>query len=455
MTNTHRFSVMTSDFSRKRVNTLQEVEIDGRNTERISDINFVPKSETKLFCYSTAACSPVTNTTGQWCNRSTAIEFLHALSRTFTGNEKEKTQQPTFTLIGGYGNGTLHPLSVDCELFEQIITVYRLPGKVREMVRSIHGVCGRFVEYKDDKKSLLILFSTPKAPVREILCGMRYDLATSSFTCLIFDASLSDLDQTIKTILRSPSSRLVQQNPVAYMTVILQQCGLTSERRRQALDDNILGAEVLTKSTPWSDPSIAVVQRLNNFYEATSILHLSYNNLIFVYHAISFEINTWKLLRTMAEDQRVRPMLQARASDNEWQSMLDDIDFELGLTTCRKAQVECLKERTTIQINVMNNVIAHRTTSQTNLITLLALVFAPASLIAGIFSAGIFETNERSWVAYIASTVPVTFATVVVGLLFLEKQKMAKTWHALRGAAKQNEISDRTGRVRFAEALSL
>lgn len=183
---------------------------------------------------------------------------------------------------------------------------------------------------------------------------MRYDLATSSFTCLIFDASLSDLDQTIKTILRSPSSRLVQQNPVAYMTVILQQCGLTSERRRQALDDNILGAEVLTKSTPWSDPSIAVVQRLNNFYEATSILHLSYNNLIFVYHAISFEINTWKLLRTMAEDQRVRPMLQARASDNEWQSMLDDIDFELGLTTCRKAQVECLKERTTIQINVVS-----------------------------------------------------------------------------------------------------
>lgn len=44
----------------------------------------------------------------------------------------------------------------------------------------------------------------------------------------------------------------------------------------------------------------------------------------------------------------------------------------------------------------MNNIIAHRTTSQTNLIALLALVFAPASLTAVGFS---FDMNTRNIIA--------------------------------------------------------
>lgn len=200
----------------------------------------------------------------------------------------------------------------------------------------------------------MIIFSTPKAPVREVLCAIRYDLATSSLTCLLFDTKRSELDQTINAILRGPLSRLARRNPLALMTIVIQQCGLTSEEKRQALDDNILGAEFITKSTPWSDPNIVVVQKLYNFYEATSILHLSYNNLIFVHHAINFEITSLKHLRAMAEDQRIKPLLEAGASEDEWHSVLDDIDFELGHTIYRKGQVECLKERATIQIGVVS-----------------------------------------------------------------------------------------------------
>ncbi|RKK65315.1 hypothetical protein BFJ69_g16396 [Fusarium oxysporum] len=44
--------------------------------------------------------------------------------------------------------------------------------------------------------------------------------------------------------------------------------------------------------------------------------------------------------------------------------------------------------------------IAHHETSQTNLIAILALVFAPASPIAGIFSAGTLVTTNKSWIHY-------------------------------------------------------
>lgn len=196
--------------------------------------------------------------------------------------------------------------------------------------------------------------------MREIICAVRYDVATSSLTCLVFDALRPELEQLLDAILRSSLFKLVRQNPLALMTIIMQQCGLTSEEKRKGLDDNILSAEFMTKSTPWNDPNIAVVQNPNNFYEATSILHLSYNNLIFVHHAINFEINTWRHLRTMADDQRIKPLLKARASDDEWHSILDEIDFELGHTTCRRGQAECLKERTTIQINVVSTCLQFR-----------------------------------------------------------------------------------------------
>ncbi|XXG98676.1 hypothetical protein Hte_005005 [Hypoxylon texense] len=219
-------------------------------------------------------------------------------------------------------------------------------------------------------------------------------------------------------ILRSSPSKLVRENPLALMTIILQQCGFTSENKRQGLDSNILSAEFMTGSTPWNDPNIAVVQKPNNFFEATSVLHLSYNNLIFVHHAINFEVNTWKHLRTMADDQRIKPLLKARASDDEWHSILDEMDFELGHTTCRRGQVDCLKERTTVQIDV------------------------------SIFSAGIFEINERSWVSYVASTIPVTFTTVAVGLIFLERQKIGQALLVLRGVTKEIRKETVPGNIR-------
>ncbi|KAI8623492.1 hypothetical protein F5Y19DRAFT_492526 [Xylariaceae sp. FL1651] len=185
------------------------------------------------------------------------------------------------------------------------------------------------------------------------------------------------------------------------MAMVLKECGHTSEAKRQVLDHQTLSAEFLTKSTPWDDPNISMIRQPSNFYEATSLLHLSYHNLIF----------------------KIKHLLRATSDENEWQSIPDSVDFEFAHTTNRKEQADCLGDRITIQIEI-NNLIARQTTSQTNLIAFLALTFAPASLIASIFGADIFGKNKQSWIHYIVSTIVVTFVTVAIGFVFLQRQKL-------------------------------
>lgn len=49
----------------------------------------------------------------------------------------------------------------------------------------------------------------------------------------------------------------------------------------------------------------------------------------------------------------------------------------------------------------------------------------------GIFSAGIFTTNDRSWIVYVASTVPITVLTVVAGVGFLKQKELTRQWWEL------------------------
>ncbi|KAI8716399.1 hypothetical protein NCS52_00933500 [Fusarium sp. LHS14.1] len=399
------------------------------------NIEFVHQSQTKLFCHNVSAgadnSSPVHSNFSQWCNRRDTLGFLERLSKS-PRDMKEGTCMthpcPSFTLIGGYGNGTLHPLSLDRDLFDDIMKAFKFPDRVKEVICSVHGVFSRFVEYdRGAPRSLLFLFSTPKSPVREIVCAMRIDSELASVTCLLLDARLDDLRHTVGVI-NSSTAGLAWRDPVGFLAILLKESGSSSEMQRKCLDNDILNAEIRTKSTQWRHNAN---KSPNDFYEATSKLNLCHNNLVFVGRAADSDIDNWRFLRRMADDENLRPWLRGFTDEGEWVGVLDSIDFETEHAVSRRAQIGCLKERIEVQISLISNLIAHQETSQTNLIAILALIFAPASLIAGIFSAGIFTTNDRSWIVYVASTVPITVLTVVAGVGFLKQKELTRQWWEL------------------------
>ncbi|RSL89799.1 hypothetical protein CDV31_015801 [Fusarium ambrosium] len=302
---------------------------------------------------------------------------------------------------------------------------------IQEVIGSIHGVFAQFIEYHgDEPKSLpsesVILLSTSKAPTREIFCALRIVPQLASMTCLLFDDQEADLRRVVDLVCGS-SRGLAWRNPVAFLTVLLRECGRTSELKRGPLDNDILGAEILTKSTPWQK----LRKTPNDFVATTNQLNASYNALLFVARAVDAEVDAWQFLQRMAKDEQLGPWLKAAATH----------------THSRKTQIGCLKERTGIQINAISNLIAHQETTQTNLIAVIALIFAPASLTASIFSAGLFTTNDHSWVAYIAWTLPVTAATVMAGLYFLQLQILARAVRFFIKSYPKDTDEDSTGRL--------
>ncbi|KAH6976425.1 hypothetical protein BKA56DRAFT_589617 [Ilyonectria sp. MPI-CAGE-AT-0026] len=408
------------------------------------DIVFDLEKPAKLYCLSTCG-NNAESPQGQWHDRDGTLRFLQTISkRASTKNlsAKEVSSDPqSLVFIAGTGNGTLLGLSLDKILFQNIIQTFEFPDKVERTIKSIHGVFARFIEHRDDKKSLLILFSSPKTPVREIFCAIRICLVSSRTTCLLFDATPDDLSRIIKAVDGLGSgSKLVKQNPLALIVTILNECGFTSELKREDLDKDVLGAEVQTRASSWEDPGKTLVRWPHDFYSVMSILHLCQNNLMFVNHAVEFEVAAWEFFQQMSRKDEVREWLKANTSDGSWQAIRDDIDYELAHAISRKAQIGCLRERVGVQISLIDNMVAHQETSQTSLIAILALVFAPASLIASIFSAGIFPTSDRSWVPFISSTLPITLVTVAIGMVFLERQLVVRAWW--RKAPQAEEIQE-------------
>jgi hypothetical protein len=285
----------------------------------------------------------------------------------------------------GHGNGTLHPLSVDQDVFSIIMKTFKLPDKVREVICSIHGVFARFVEYYDDgdgnsPKSLrmpippaytcsvqtddryiVILLSTPKAPVREIFCAMRITPSSNTVTCLLFDAQPTDLGHILEFV-HNINYVSAWQTALHLLIYLTRELGHTSESKRQILDNAILGAEVQTKSTPWDDPSKALVRWPNDIHEATSVLHLCHNNLLFVGRAVGFEVDVWRWLHKLvggsssaSRDGEVLAWLRGGdARAGAWAALIDSIEFEMVHTVNRKAQIGCLKERIGVQINLVS-----------------------------------------------------------------------------------------------------
>ncbi|KUI73521.1 hypothetical protein VM1G_08833 [Cytospora mali] len=316
-------------------------------------------------------------------------------------------------------------------------TEARMPNLpvVRDNIHFVREKQTRLFCYRACDRAVVLLF-TPKSPMREVSCAMRIVPETSSVTCLLSDAQFVDLARVVGLLRSSPPS-LAWKSPLtslAFLNMLTKECGLTSELKRQDLDKVTLNAEVQPNSTLWSDPKIELEKPPGK----------------------------WSNNPMLGLKRCTLPWLRAASGEGDWVALLDDLQFELTHTVNRKAQIECLKDRISVQINLIDNMIAHQENSQANLIAILALFLAPASLIAisvppnagrepnfrerciignafghSIFSAGIFATNNSSWIAFLATMVPVTLITVISGLSFIGKHKMMQAWRNLWGLSRR------------------
>jgi len=247
---------------------------------------------------------------------------------------------------------------------------------------------------------------------------MRISLETLSTTCLLFD---NDLDDLLNVLRGNTQRKPIWHNPLVLLLAITKECGRTSEKLRGLRDNEILDAEKETKSTMWDIGSLEAEKktkstmrdnglgkekqtksimfyqkslvRSDDIYETNRTLQRCNNELTFVNHAVNFEIDVWTFLQQIMKE----PWIPKICDKADLQFITDTINYELGHTSSRKAQIACLHDRLKVQIGLVrihlqlpyptliapqfNNLIADQESSRMRTIAILGLLFVPASLI--------------------------------------------------------------------------
>ncbi|KAF4490948.1 hypothetical protein CGGC5_v001635 [Colletotrichum fructicola Nara gc5] len=313
-----------------------------------------------------------------------------------------------------------------------------------------------FLEENDDvTKSILIIYSTPNTLVREVFLAMRvrFTYQHCSVTCLFFDGLHDDLVKVIKSI-EDPAADIDWSNPLAFLILVMQDVGRSSEFIRRTMDDKIVTIESTTNSASWMKDfatshrlPTTQIQQTEAPLKTMTTLHLCENVMTFLGRATDAEHNAWLQVRRLVSKEQCDWLFSdARAGSRLKAHMAAIAEFEVAYNQSKKLQIRDLEQRAKVQINLVNNMMTHQEASQTNLIAIVALVFAPASLTAGIFSAGLFEIGTSSWVVYVASTLSITLAALGAGMVFLPQQ--ARIQRASKAVFAKLKLVGRRGRLK-------
>ncbi|KAE9566789.1 hypothetical protein CGMCC3_g17063 [Colletotrichum fructicola] len=411
---------------------IERVPTDSVSHEDMVFLAASQREEANLYCYKSPASSAgnclraTLNRPFVPYNRDESLRFLGEFRQGSANRARGSTEDnlyPSITLVGahGYGYDTHHKIILDRMLFRQIIKDFELPSMSEEVVQSIHGVFCSFDEVEEQDeithspvKSLVVTLSTSKSPMRQSFLSMRVRVVEKqcSITCLLLEGKRHDLCTVVSNIL-ARTVDLDWRHPLAFLVALLRDIGQASEVKRKELDDHIVKIEMET-NTCIPPPVEGQPEPLFT------------KKLVFATRAVDEEIEAWRQLQGLLEDRNSICNVEGLVNKNIQTTMLNTVKFQLTHTKSRRTQIQGLRDRVAVQIELIHNMTAHKEASQTTMIAIVALIFAPASLIATIFSAGLFATDDHSWTTYIASTVPITLAIFVLGLQFTKLQAMLR-----------------------------
>ncbi|KAF4420161.1 hypothetical protein CGGC5_v009232 [Colletotrichum fructicola Nara gc5] len=431
---------------------IERVPTDSVSHEDMVFLAASQREEANLYCYKSPASSAgnclraTLNRPFVPYNRDESLRFLGEFRQGSANRARGSTEDnlyPSITLVGahGYGYDTHHKIILDRMLFRQIIKDFELPSMSEEVVQSIHGVFCSFDEVEEQDeithspvKSLVVTLSTSKSPMRQSFLSMRVRVVEKqcSITCLLLEGKRHDLCTVVSNIL-ARTVDLDWRHPLAFLVALLRDIGQASEVKRKELDDHIVKIEMETNTCipppVEGQPEPLFTKKVcwpEDHYECIGLLHRCNNQLVFATRAVDEEIEAWRQLQGLLEDRNSICNVEGLVNKNIQTTMLNTVKFQLTHTKSRRTQIQGLRDRVAVQIELIHNMTAHKEASQTTMIAIVALIFAPASLIATIFSAGLFATDDHSWTTYIASTVPITLAIFVLGLQFTKLQAMLR-----------------------------
>ncbi|KAL9612610.1 MAG: hypothetical protein Q9167_002816 [Letrouitia subvulpina] len=206
---------------------------------------------------------------------------------------------------------------------------------------------------------------------------------------------------------------LSQQNSLRFLSLLFEEYGYDCERWRRELDRDVVRLETKTRMT-----SLALAHTLDNqtldYESLTKRLHRCHTDLIFLDTVQNFEAclgNFCKKAAVQLETMRQQLGLEA-SSVSDQNIFFQNVEYHLNQNELRRFQTLCLQKRIQTQINVLYSLISQRD-SRINLtvahdsktiaaaamrdskamrtVAVLTLVFLPATLIASVFSTGIFN----------------------------------------------------------------
>ncbi|KAJ0381955.1 hypothetical protein COL922a_013506 [Colletotrichum nupharicola] len=280
-----------------------------------------------------------------------------------------------------------------------------------KVVQSIHGVFCSFDEVEEQDeithspvKSLVVTLSTSKSPMRQSFLSMRVRVVEKqcSITCLLLEGKRHDLCRVVSNIL-ARTVDLDWRHPLAFLVALLRDIGQASEVKRKEFDDHIVKIEMETNTCipppVEGQPEPLFTKKVcwpEDHYECIGLLHRCNNQLVFATRAVDEEIEAWRQLQGLLEDRNSICNVEGLVNKNIQTTMLNTVKFQLTHTKSRRTQIQGLRDRVAVQIELT------------------------------IFSAGLFATDDHSWTTYIASTVPITLAIFVLGLQFTKLQAMLR-----------------------------
>ncbi|KAK1756347.1 hypothetical protein QBC47DRAFT_460190 [Echria macrotheca] len=363
-----------------------------------------------------------------------------------------KDSKPPLFIIFGDGNGRQHPFSLTEELFQQVSTTCQLPEAFAPAVSYNNGIMTYFVEYEEGEseipEALSIFILSPHAPYFDISAFLRVNIHTGATGGMVFGSEGRDIASYFPAAALSHGGIL--DSPFATLAFLLRYFGTRAECWRHAFDERVVKVEKATRATsdailsPTDDPADDA-----KLASEVKQAHACGTDLMMLGFLLQFEVDLGGFFEKIFgeyENLRSRAGLEDYHGPRARDAFKQQLALLRSMGRSREQQTLVLRSRLQGQTNLLYSLISQRDTrigltiaeqsreiaeqskqaafsanqeSKTvRTIAVMTLVFLPTTLIATIFSTGVFDLSDRSGDASGNVVAPLWWVFVLVSLVF-------------------------------------